>query len=363
MDFTRKARFVAGGHKTAPASSITYASVVSRESVRIAFMIAALNDLDVMAADIQGAYLNAPCREKVYTVCGSEFGEHVGKVGVIKLALYALKSSGFAWRSHLAETLRSMDFSMCYADNDVWYRPAVNADQQEYYEYVLVYTDDILAISTKPGDILATLDQHYVLKPNSIGPPTQYLGAQIGKYTVNDDPDKPKWYMSSEKYVKEAIRNVQNWIDQHKLPKLKTRAPSVLPSGYRPEMDASELCGEELAHYYQQQIGVLRWAVELGRINICTEVSMLASYTAAPRIGHFNAMLHIFAFLHHHPRSKLVLDDGYPVIEDTQDEDWSEFYPGVKEEIPPNAPKALGKPVTIVCYCDSDHAGHDFTSV
>ena len=84
---------------------------------------------------------------------------------------------------------------------------------------------------------------------------------------------------------------------------------------------------------------------------------MLASYTAAPRIGHFNAMLHIFAFLLHHPRCKLVFDDGYPVIEPTPDEDWKEFYPGAKEEIPLNAPKALGKPLTMVCYCDSDHAG------
>ena len=41
---------------TDPPASITYASVVSRESVRIAFMVAALNDLDIMAADI-GAYL------------------------------------------------------------------------------------------------------------------------------------------------------------------------------------------------------------------------------------------------------------------------------------------------------------------
>jgi hypothetical protein len=61
MDFTRKVRFVTGGYLTDPPSTVTYASVVSRESVRIAFLIAALNDLDIMAADIQGAYLNAPC--------------------------------------------------------------------------------------------------------------------------------------------------------------------------------------------------------------------------------------------------------------------------------------------------------------
>jgi hypothetical protein len=160
--------------------------------------------------------------------------------------------------------------------------------------------------------------------------------------------------MSSEKYAKEAIWNVQNWLELHKLARLKSKAPSVLPSGYRPEMDASELCGSKLEHYYQQQIGVLRWEVELGLVNICAEV--LASYTSAPRVGHFNAILHIFAFLQHHPRSKLVFDDGYPEIEATH-KDWSEIYPDAKEEIPPNAPKAPGKTVTIVCYCNSDHAG------
>lgn len=62
--FTRKARLVADGHKTKAPSSITYSSVVSRDSVRIAFMIASLNDLQVFACDIGNAYLNAPCREK-----------------------------------------------------------------------------------------------------------------------------------------------------------------------------------------------------------------------------------------------------------------------------------------------------------
>jgi hypothetical protein len=39
--------------------------------------MAASNDLDAMAADKQGAYLNAPCREKVNLIFGPEFGEHV----------------------------------------------------------------------------------------------------------------------------------------------------------------------------------------------------------------------------------------------------------------------------------------------
>lgn len=82
MDFTRKARLVFGGHRTSNPEGSTYAGVVSRESVRIAFTYAALMGLDIMAADIQNAYLSAPCSQKYYTVCGPEFGSEL-KVGLL----------------------------------------------------------------------------------------------------------------------------------------------------------------------------------------------------------------------------------------------------------------------------------------
>ena len=46
-DFCHKARLVVGGHTTERPATITYASVVSRESVRIALLLAALNDVEV----------------------------------------------------------------------------------------------------------------------------------------------------------------------------------------------------------------------------------------------------------------------------------------------------------------------------
>jgi hypothetical protein len=65
-----------------------YASVLSRDSVSIAFLIAALNNLDTLTADVQGAYLNAPCKERVHTICGDEFGhEYKGRTAVIVKAL------------------------------------------------------------------------------------------------------------------------------------------------------------------------------------------------------------------------------------------------------------------------------------
>jgi hypothetical protein len=88
MDLTRKARFVAGGHMTEPPASITYSSVVSHDSVRLAFLLAALNDLDILACDIGNAYLNAPCRERVWLVAGPEFGSRQGTVVKVVRALY-----------------------------------------------------------------------------------------------------------------------------------------------------------------------------------------------------------------------------------------------------------------------------------
>lgn len=59
--FSCKARFVAGFHTTDPPSSITYLSAVSRDTVGIAFVIAALNNLELMSCNIGNVYLNAPC--------------------------------------------------------------------------------------------------------------------------------------------------------------------------------------------------------------------------------------------------------------------------------------------------------------
>ena len=135
MYFTRKARCVLDGHKTPNPIHSTYAGVVSRESVRIAFTYAALNHVDVCAVDIRNAYLQAPSSCKDYIVCGAEFGlENVGRVALIHRALYGGKSAGADFRNHLRSCMRHLDFVSCPADPDVCMRPAIRADGSEYYE-------------------------------------------------------------------------------------------------------------------------------------------------------------------------------------------------------------------------------------
>ena len=70
MDLTRKARYVAGGHLTGPQSPVTYASVVGRKTVRMAFLAAALNDLNILAGDIYNSSLNAETKEKIFFYAG-----------------------------------------------------------------------------------------------------------------------------------------------------------------------------------------------------------------------------------------------------------------------------------------------------
>ena len=92
MDFMRKTRWVLDGHKTPDPVGSTFTRVVSKESVQITFTYAALNGLDILAADIRNAYLQAPSSQKDYIVCGPEFGiENVGCVALIHRELYGGK--------------------------------------------------------------------------------------------------------------------------------------------------------------------------------------------------------------------------------------------------------------------------------
>jgi hypothetical protein len=185
-NFRRKARFVADGHKTKTPAAMTYSSVVSRDSVCIALTIAALNDLEIMACDIQNAYLTADCREKCWTAAGPKFGSEAGLPMIIKKALYGLKSSGAAFRAHLTETLDAMGYKPSYADPDVWLRKAVKPDGFKYYEYILCCVDGVLSISADPKKMMRRIQEDFKLKDDKIAEPDVYLGATIAKMSLDN---------------------------------------------------------------------------------------------------------------------------------------------------------------------------------
>jgi Reverse transcriptase (RNA-dependent DNA polymerase) len=183
MDLMRKACFVAGGHMTDPPKDMTYLGMVSQDSICIAFLIVALNDLDILACDIQGTYLNAQTKELIYTVMGLEHGKHrEGQKAIIKGALYGLKLSGACWQDHLANMLCDFGYTSCRADPDTWMKPKTKPNGDRYWEYVLVYVNNILCISHEPSKFMETLQVKYTLKKGSVGEPTAYLGTEVCKH-------------------------------------------------------------------------------------------------------------------------------------------------------------------------------------
>jgi hypothetical protein len=362
-NFTRKARFVANGAKTDDVPAfLTYSSVVTRESVRIAFLYAALNDLTVFSCDVTNAYLNAPCREKIWVEAGPEFGDaDVGSVMIIRKAAYGLKSSGFSWRQTLSQTIRDMGYVCTQADPDVYRRRAIKANGEAYYELLLTYVDDILCVSQKPNETLDAIKRVYALKEDG-KEPDRYLGANVQK--VQLPSGRESWSMSSDDYIASALQIVKGMLEKDQRSLNMKHADRPMPESYHPELDATPELEPELANRYQQLIGMLRWACELGRVDILLEVSLMSSHLCMPREGHLEKVYGIFSYLEKHKKSNMIFDPTPVDLDETafHKTDWKDsIYGNVSEEVPPNAPEPLGKPVNITCFVDADHAGEKVT--
>ena len=112
-----------------------------------------------------------------------------------------------------------MGFDACKADPDLWYKPATRPDDGfKYYKYVLLYVDDCLAISHDAMSVLKQLDNFFLMKPGSIGDPDNYLRVKLREVTLSNGVTC--WSMSSAKYVKDAIRNVKEYIEEKSIPVL-----------------------------------------------------------------------------------------------------------------------------------------------
>jgi hypothetical protein len=291
LDLVRKAQFVAGGHQTEVPSESVYSSYVSTDSVRIAFLIAALNDLDILAADP----LERLTKERLYTIAGPEFGPaKVGRPVLIVRALYGLRSSGARFHDHMAANLREGGYTACKADADVWMKAAVKKDGTPYYKYVFCYCDNILAISEDPKVIMEFLKTTYTLKNNSVAEPAVYLGAKVSKHYLTElaEPNKPRWSLSAEDYVKRAVKDVETELD--KAGKfLPTKVTTPCTTDYCPKLDQSMELGDAQASYYAGLIGVLWWCIEPGRIDIMVEVSLL-SHKLRMMVVHFEGPTSVF---------------------------------------------------------------------
>ena len=168
---------------------------------------------------------------------------------------------------------------------------------------LLVYVDNILVLSHDTKPILDGIAAQFRLKDDSLCAPDQYLGATIKIFT--DCEGSESWAMSSDEYVRAAVNEVVEGLDKHGL-KLKGRAFRPFDSSYHPELDVTEELDDAGVAKFQGYIGTFRWMIELGRLDILTEVSQLSSFQAMPRKGHLESCYSIFAYLRKHPNMAII---------------------------------------------------------
>jgi hypothetical protein len=138
---------------------------------------------------------------------------------------------------------------------------------------VLLYVDDVLVISKKAEAVLRKeIGKDWILKEESICPLSKYLGGKPREVTLTSGVKC--WAFGSSQFVQSAIKNVHDHLTKKGI-KLPYTSPNPLSTDYRPELDVTPELGEAEASYYHSLIGVLRWIVELGRVDIDVEVSMM----------------------------------------------------------------------------------------
>jgi hypothetical protein len=183
-----------------------------------------------------------------------------------------------------------MGFSACLADGDVWLRSAIKPGGAQYYEYILVYVDDIPAISLDPRSIMDTLSEHYTLKAGSVRAPKEYLGLDIQKFNLHcSDSTGPTvqsyWSMSARTNIKRAFTKVK-WTLAEVNQRLKTKVTTPIADKYCAELYGTPKLDSERITYFLGLIGVLLWIVELGRLDIMVAAAMMSSHLMAPIQGH-----------------------------------------------------------------------------
>ena len=107
--------------------------------------------------------------------------------------------------------------------------------------------------------------------------------------------------------------------------------------------------------FYHNLIGVLRWLIDIERIDIVFEVSALYIYLSFTRTGHLVQALNVFKYLEIHNTNDPAFDPCYQCVTSDQNiqskvQAMKDFHVDAGEEIPPN-PQSQEKTSSGQLFC------------
>ena len=152
-----------------------------------------------------------------------------------------------------------------------------------------------------------------------------------------------------------AVQQVKEELDNLDL-SLKQFGTSLrpYPSSYRPEVDVTQVLDEEKTNRFHQLIRILRWAIELGRVDILTEVGCLSQHLAEPREGHNKIFKYLSQRLKN-GRGRTVFNGKYMVLDSAVFNDFNrekrmDFYSDERGE-PGKNTGTVWQSSTCACVC------------
>lgn len=158
--------------------------------------------------------------------------------------------------------------------------------------------------------------------------------------------------------IKDGLKGKRKW-------RLPTRVNTPMMASFVPKLDDSDVLNVDDLQFCQEMTGMLRWATELGRLDILLEVSLLSQYQASVRDGHMQEVLRIFAFLEKNPKLTLNMDPQEPNLDDTIFNndlgEFKEYYRDAEEEMPHWMPLPWGVPVVTTAFVDAPHGANKVT--
>ena len=172
--------------------------------------------------------------------------------------------------------------------------------------------------------------------------------------------------MNGRDYTANLI-NVSKNLMQQKIKVLvyvkQTKRPFLM--SYSPELNVYPVLNHKEAQEYQHFIGIARWIIELGRVDILYEGPLLSSHLAIPQKGHMEALMEIFVYIYKAYGKTIIIDPIIPKVDTSMEMETnllkSIYSKDNQEEIMVNTPEPLGNPMSVNVFVDAIHEGDKLT--
>jgi len=249
--------------------------------------VCAIRGYTLELMDVNGAYLNAPLKERVYMAQPDGYVKGgVFMVWLLKKALYGLKQSGREWGEHITAFIMSLGFARCKSDPCVYIRASASGRPI----LIAVYVDDIPGAFDEADraeweEIKRQFAEKYSIK--FFGEADWLLNMRI----TRDRSSKLLW-IDQQSYIEDMLGEL-GLEEGH----------GIDNPGAQGEMSKADSPStpEEQAHMrtvpYRRFVGLLSWLAQTYRPDIAHAVNQAAQNSQNPGATHWRAVLQILRYL------------------------------------------------------------------